>query len=607
MPRVIISFIFSLFVISHSNGQYRYVEKFLRTDGRDFVQQPLSEPLGAVLASGYLSGKLKAYKFATADSVAKWGPKLFEAEAWKSGKYYYSGDMVEYKGKAYSALIDNNAEPINEFYWMQEVQRNPVSLTYYFPTLSDTLSKEDFLNRMVAEAPVFDEWIPDFVYFFGDFVMYKGIPYKSLSENKGKNPEKNPDDWHADYDGGIQFYSLRDLSITSILYHYTIINLDTTWYPMMLSVYKQGLDVPERVAHFYYQDAINYLNTLPLSVLNSAAYTPVANNVFAFDDTLRADYLKKLPEVLRLSKVKLTSKNILSLGIYSAWLGKADKNGNGQSQQNWQLLQRPSTLDLVISRVDSRDERSITPFLIIPGKTLDKLLSNEKVSGNKFVTYRELLRNPSVWWAPLAAHRVDSLKPFINDVLKNPVKSDKYFTDEKYFARLDSGNDVVLSFFKNAWPWLMKNFNAGKIKERFYKESYYEDKFNWSLNGPWTIRNNKLNLGRGFSLNGFVDWPTDSIYQHEKLMDVNIIYRKEFNLKDLAGQSFRPEFLQITYQYRHGDIRYVTLAWKEFKVLLTDSGLSDKELFIRTIESASLNFYDSELVYALMEDWSEKQ
>ena len=560
------------------------------------------DPLGVVIVSGYLQGKINAYRFATEDSVVKWGPKKIEPKPWDPKKFYLFDDVVEYHGKAYRAFIDTQQEPPND--WILEPLRDPVSILRYFPALTDTLPKSEFLKRMIEESMMFTYWDPQAVYFFGDFVEWNGKAYQSLTENVGKNPEENPDHWSVSNQGGIVFNQLKDLNRTGILFNYVVNNSDTTWHPLMVTVYKRGIDIPLPVAYFYYQDVVNYLNSIPLPVVSTTGYAPAANFVFAFDDASRAAYQHWIKMKIQSGALKPASKDIHNIALYRSWLADAG-TGKDHFQTMWQLQQQLVTKDILITKVDSVREKGIVsrPVLSIPFKAIEKLYKREKIPAPKMITYRNMLTDFHNWIALHEAHYIDSLKPFNFEIVNRTTAATRYFVVEKYQARIDSGNVVASAFLSEAWPWIEQSFNSGKIRERNPPHSFFPDTYNWSAGNPWQVNNHRINLDKDFHLSSQYNSTTDTLVHSKGFLELNVYYRKDINTNmSLVENYFQPIYISVIYKTDKPYDISVCFDWKEFKALLTKTNLPETDKFIHQVEGGTLQFYSSELRYLLMEE-----
>jgi gliding motility associated protien GldN len=100
------------------------------------------------------------------------------------------------------------------------VKSGEIDKIYNNDSLTSTMTKDEFLNRLVAtEADEIEAWDPDAEYYEDDQVMYNGMAYTCLyDENVGVTPEGAPDDWEADETAGkADIYFPNQISVLKMM------------------------------------------------------------------------------------------------------------------------------------------------------------------------------------------------------------------------------------------------------------------------------------------------------------------------------------------------------------------------------------------------------
>jgi hypothetical protein len=604
-----------LFVFNLSaSGQHRYVEKMLNTENPDSKDFLMVDKIGQIILSGYLDGKIKAYRFMVKDSVLKWSEPEVMPPAWSPADYYNMGDRVMFGNKAYEAQIEmsNGYEPRdapNDF-WARVDLREPLLTRRFYPIEKDTLSKSEFLSRMVSQQPVFyPNWEPKVEYYNMDLASYNGTVYESLRDyNKGNVPKDNYDYWALTDQGSMQFYRLRDAKTVSVLFNYSIVQTDTIWNPQMVAVnvWDDNYDMYKQLTYFKYDDVMRYLEKVPQPVINNLAANRLSNTLLIQNQLQRPEYLKWFKKKFKTKPITTEPKWISDPKLFQMWLASSDSTGNSDYDK-WRFFQDLNSRNLVLVRVEYKnDGLQGQPFLTIPVKSLEKLYQDLKIKAPVLKNYSDALQDMTYLTAPVESHYLDSIQP-LQSRFKNKVQSVKeYYFIEKYTANIsEDRNPVIAKMLPQAWPIIEKQFYAKILKEEIAHASFYEDNFDWRKVSPWNQFGTAYYFDENFGLDDYwYYFGRDSIPTPLEFTQLFVTYKKYFSTGKSAGAQFEPIYVSIGFRENNssqtGLQNQVWFKWSALKEQLLKSAITFSPL-IKAIETGKLEFYDSELVYGLRE------
>lgn len=603
-----ILFIFNL----SASAQHRYVEKMLKVDGNNKIDLAAVDKIGQIILSGYLDGKIKAYRFAIKDSVLKWSVPMSIPPNWHNKEFYNPGDRVLHNNIAYESQIEAIGQEPKDFgndYWVRVELREPLLKRRFYPTEKDTLTKAEFLSRMVSQQPeIFPAWDAAYDYYPLDIVTYKGKNYEALQESRAKVPGENNDFWAITNRGSIQFHRLGDAKTVSVLFNYSVVQSDTTWNPQMVAVkvWDDNYGAYKQLAYFKYDDVMNYLEKVPQPVINNVATNRLSNTLLVQNQRQRPELLNWLKAKFKAKQITAAPKWISNPAIFQAWLSSSDTIDNSYYAK-WRFYQDLNSRDLVLVRMEYKDDRlKSQPFLTIPVKALEKMFRDLQIKTPALQNYTDALQDITLFSTHEESHNLDSLQPLRPRFKSKILLAREYFFVEKYSADLSEGrNPVITKMLPQAWPIIEKQFYAKALKEETFRASFYEDNFDWRSINPWKQFGITHSFDQEFGLDDYwYYYRRDSIPSPQQFTQIFVTYRKYFSTGKFPAVQFEPIYISIELidnnANQSGIPNGVYFKWPALKEQLLKSG-STFASFISAIETGRLEFYDSELLYGLRE------
>lgn len=573
-----------------------------KIDFRDSINSKLIAPntdnLSILLVDGYLSGSLPGYKFDIGEEVLKRAPLTADRTPppWNAKKDYFIDDRVSYKDKFYRLNWEaNKPVPTRDEAWSEiTLEGFPISTRYYFPTLEDTLSKQDFLRAMVAIEPtLFDPWHKEYSYYVNDVAEFNGRNYEASTDNEGKSPADNPDIWHPTSQGSMILHSMRDFNSVQVLSQQ---QNNGAQEPVMLSIlvyddrYGASLSIG---LYFYFKDAIQYLNQVkqqPLLYTSETGYLGPAKVVL--DNTRRFLLLNKLKENLISKKIKLDKKMIASKTRYEEFLAEPMF---AEPPLRWNIFQKPNG-DFVLLDQAFKDDILITSntVAIIPAAKLQRIFP---AHNPKFITYSEALTSSMLHITPDDTVHYDTLEPVEIVHIKPEPARENFFWLESYNIRIDSTDQKTQEKFSGIWSLLQQAFDKNQLQPKSPLRTFFPCKL-----GAFTgleFYNRTLTFTPDYEFNNANQF-VDSLAVPEWFTEFSVTYKKT-TTQNNPITSYTP--VEITFQFMtrwRGDHWPVThtLDWSDVKKILRD--LPQSTEFITGIEQRTLNFSQSEVVYGVI-------
>lgn len=599
----------TLFLTSSSAfSQYKHIGKKVnfKTKSSSLSTEKQTDNLGQILLSGYLDGKINGYRFSVMDSVTRWKPSEIRPDDWIDQQLYFSGDLVTFSGKTYRAISDNSVRPDNPQYWSRADLKDPVSRRWYFPTLADTLPKENFLDAMVQDWPErYQPWVHSNTYYQGDRVTYQGKDYEAETDINAysRNPEIDANSWRV-ISNGVFFFPWTACDQITILFNYSVQKTDTVFVPEMISVgvFDYRIELNKDLCHFYYRDVMEYLKTVSQPVATNFKYGYI-NQVLELNYASRSECITWIKSKVKSKALKISDKNIIDPQKYQNWLSDTSTT---QLDYNYRIFQHPVTHDVTLSALNI--EQIADPFMTIPIKPLDKLFKKEKVRAPTISNYSAML---SDWKSLLPVSSkdysyYDSLAPLTYTTVKPRTTAD-YEMIEAYTAHLnDRANQTIASLVPDAWLKIERAFFTGKLRDtsRDIHRSFFSDNYNWSN----VTLGKEIKFDADFSLSGDRSTSGGFLFLPARFDALSIVYQKNFkNTGQLVETSVTPLTVTIYYDTQHDieaypetmQARGAAFKWTELKQLLLQEG--QFAALIDAIENGKLNFKNSELMYGLKE------
>jgi hypothetical protein len=603
-----IPIILGLSCVSHlSQGQNNYMIKEFQGI---YPRNTTVEPLGEILASGYLKNEINAYAFAWRDTVLKSKRvDLPNAPKWDKDQTYLIGDTVAFRDKYYAVefagkdwATEGIEPPSNIEEWMELSPDIPVSTGYRFPTLKDTLSKSVFLKRMVLRAPQsFSQWDSSITYYQADIVTFKGNNYECISTYvAGVSPENN-DHWVRTSMGGMLFYLPRDLTKVTILFQYTIQNRDTVWNPQLVTVYLSGdvADSPIPVLHFYYQDVQNYLQGRFSPVFNVQSPGHAVAGMHLLTGDAKATALLAIREKLK-SNQGPGKISIIDKRLYHRWLADTTTRYT-PDQLTYSIVQDLGGKSIVIGKYYASNNQPLsTPFVRIPAADLAAWVAGS-APGAQYTFPGAVPSHKHLCCARPVS--MDSVAPKFNNTPIKPVSATRYFFLDKYTARLDSGhNSSLAGAVPQLWKLLSEKYNNKALGQVSYI-NFYACTYDWRKVGTWKLEDVDYTFDSTFQLAGGSSPYRDyyDLQSPNAFVAFSVVYRKELTG---AKWSFRPFQLTIYYgssrSQEPGLNESFEVYWSDLVALLKNDTSKSIATFMKNIEDGKAEFMDSEVVYGLM-------
>ncbi|HZY82648.1 MAG TPA: hypothetical protein VFE50_24140 [Cyclobacteriaceae bacterium] len=562
-------------------GFYTRTFDFSRTENSRWEHPPL-ENLGMMLLDGYLTGKLKAYKFDVAHDEIKHAPIPKEqlADPWNPKYDYYQDDVVSYKGKMYIANTDilrGSRPPDSLNYWYHmNITGKVVSWHHYFPTASDSTTKSYLLSRLVDQNPeLYDPWDEKMEYFNMDRVEHEGKKYVAKGNNFfGIIPGTNEDFWEL-LRSRVTLFQSKDLTIVRVLYHDQV--------PQMVSI--RVLDPLTEVSkdlglNFYSSDVVKYLAKVnqPALYLSDMGY--VGSGIFLFDDVAKANFTRWVQAKLISKEVKLGKKAIVDPVEYNLFINaKPDEI----SQTTWYPVQDPATHDFTIiaGKTNTDYDYYTLPVVSITYASLEKLMPVAR----RPKTYKDIFADTFItsWIDTVVMDSIEVLPAVANvpDAFKQ-----NYF-DQLHFDYTDA-DPVVQSAVPALWE-LIKQSNTKFLPS----QSYFPCNYNWNGTEIKFRSGEVMIADESVSVSHVIAPPTDLPKPGWKMKKVGVVYR--INLTS-SSERFYPTQLVVSFEEEpHTDLIDYRVDWQDVMKII--AGKKEFNTFVDGIKKASLNFKQTAVSY----------
>lgn len=563
-----------------------------------------SDYAGAILIDGYLKGKLKAYAADVVSEVVKRGPidSTEIPSPWEKGIDYYTMDRVSYQGKYYEATLDfasNGLPPDQNKYWLRyEILGEPVSVKRSYPQLKDTLGKGDFLAKLVSQLETQNPpWDLGGAYYNGDLVDYRGITYIATKDvTSAIPPAEDGANWDIYGSAGPTFLRPRDLIGLRTLLHTEKNQGNVRYTPQMVSpvAFKYELELNYPVVYFFFDEAVNYLNSIAQPVLFSSQYGYLTNGQFVLTPEARAELLESVRASLKSKTLKLTIQNPERIKIF---LNDTTRMAN---TTEWVIHQNLNSTDLEIHQVVFEGGiLKAKSVAAIPLKSLQKALPFKAAS---WFTPWEVLVDQGRWESTTDTLAIDSLAP-VNPHINARKPANSFLLLEAYKANVDDTNPSLTSTLPEAWAYLTAAYNEMKPVFKTPFVTFFPWVYDWSTVKPggvltgWTFNKNFTLGPSGYVRPGVLEVP-------KQFTTLSVTYKKTIPTDPKQKMQYSP--LEVTLEFQTAQNPdapvWYTVAWKDFKELLTSRASAPLAQLIQAIEGGTLRFYNTELVYAPIEN-----
>lgn len=424
---------------------------------------PDRENIFHVIFNGYLNNQLNGYRFDIQEVVRQYGPLPPEEipESYTKGRSYESGSIVTHHGKYYifedpNGFGETNHSPEDTAQWRRVEMNGPVvSNTFHFPTVNDTLSKKEFLNRMIMMQEDFLYWDAYTTYLPGDKVTYEGRNYMALQEHAGVRPT-DASYWETSTAMQVMMGYLSDLKYMNVLYYYEAIQRDTVLHPQIVTLgyFRPAEYFAAPVISFRADELFSFLEkqTIPLAQSNRFGLLP--GETFFAGDVEKRNLIDQVRSMLRTGSLAAAPK---SEGV--------QKFLDGSSEQffpNYELIKQPDNSYLLTG--PSENPSKLTSDIL--GKfSRDQLRSILESPTATYTTFPQMVDKPMLRRRHTnIQEEIDSVAPLR---FMSPVNFDTIPGKTMQVSYRVSPIQLEQKLFESAlsklWNQVQKKYNEGKL------------------------------------------------------------------------------------------------------------------------------------------------
>lgn len=590
---------FGIVLLSHfAIAQGLYITKLI--DLKDSINGKFSfryiDTPGSILIAGYLNGEIKGYSYRYEETVKSLPPTADQLpEPWEARKEYYTDESVWYNGHAYRAAHDVRAgthpDKDQESWITFQVYGEPYSITYHFPSSTDTLSSSTIPDKMMFDSgELIYGWNSEMDYFVMDRVSYDGKAYEALRDPpRGVAPDKDPESWMHTSFRGPQFMLAGDVTGLSLVSLLRKDESNVVEVPQMITADVMHLTIGGfmNIVHFDYNDAIQYLAKKDLPIAHSITHGYAGSPSLFIDDLTKPLLLEVLIRNLQSKKLKVSKKEIHNKAAYDEMLGKTKTFPDDLAM--WNIIQHPGTGNFELLKVEYFDETVVTRLATIESKKVLPLVSK---STFEFLNYMDVAQSQKVNFYQDTV-RNDSLPRKYNERLPIPARRpyrtvfyDEYSTvyDSTDLTTNQQAFDVAQSMFSALGDERLK------LKPRL--RSFYPWTKTWKDFTIMGWRFDELQLGR--------NW-VDRFDLNTKLKEVTsirVVYKKTL---DTVFKPAVPVEVSFNFTDEAGNYHYdYAVSWADLKKELSKDPKHQE--FTKKVEAGTLPFSASEIAYGLKEE-----
>lgn len=529
----------------------------------------------ALLVSGYLKGKLKGFAFEFSEQVKTKPPRPDQIpQAWNSKTYYVAGDVVSFKGDGYAAMMDEPSSRTpdeNSDAWARfEIVGDPYSTVFSWPTLADTLSREQFKKRVSFRQNVFFEpWYEELEYHTNEIVEYDGSNFRLLKEfAKGVPPGKNAGEWEpvetitmASEFGPENFFGL-DLLVLR--------NASGEEIPQMITalILDPNRDIILNAVSFDYAEATQYLRSISLPFAYQSPTGFLGSPNLILDDSAKARVLDVVKNGIRSGKIKTSPKWVDNAPLYELWMnGPVDES-------SWSVFQHPGTGALqVVQWTFAERKMQVDRVASFPWKNILPLIKGEPFH---IISYREIFNDKHVHSFLDSVH-ADSLTPRYQSVIDQSrvLPSSKIF-QEDFTVKVDPKNETQIPNWKEVWM----AFRTCALNRKVIPQMFQSD-IEWPIENTATVS----------------DAEVHDFNPSAEVSQLTVTYKRTI---DPSTSTCSPVMVTVAFADPLLPVNSYTVAWYDLKREL-DSKSAGKA-FIKAVEKASLPFIWGALQSTLRED-----
>jgi hypothetical protein len=579
-----------------SKAQTRYALR--QIDFQDPVNSELvkssTDNLAVILADAYLTGKLTAYKVGPLDSLiaSLESPKRSVRDAMASAR-------------------KKRAERKHLF----SKSKGTIDLT-----LADLkpLTKAEFLHQMVIIEDETTVWNKTTRYKRGEgLVFHKGLGYFPKKDTSGIAPP-NKIYWELAYNGNLPFYfRIPSLPAVSIFGQYVEENKKQTWQPLLIRITRTA-EVPDYLVDmsvsFKYEEVMKYLAGIGQPLIYKSPYGYTGNGVFVLGDEERknlTDQIRAQSSSNETFKANIAAPSMVILGSFL---------DPGNKKDEFSLFQEPSAKEFRIFLQN-------LPVATIPTGAVEQMLSFPKT---ELITYSHALSTDMFSKYEIALHGLNSVLPYqeVPETDAHPNIRPCVFLEKYTISTVGAAEQKRLrSRFTNLIKFVNTQFKEGTLLLAEEKNSYFRARFDWSTIPEVKAKGATINKAYWSNLLHHDDisdvrypyyWSDNAnvSYLHKKIaplrvdsLEFGVTYKRTV---PLAGgkASFEPAQVSLKSMQKPGpdtDNPVYTFNWIDLKKAVTKGKDPLLVELVKLIETGSLPYTDSRIVYGVIEEGMVKK
>jgi hypothetical protein len=544
--------------------------------------RPCTDNIGDILIDAYLSGKLRGYRDGVLEKFEYAPvPTASIPAPWKKGQNYWTYDVVSYEGQ-YFEYIDSETEPAgppsDQSQWRKFTLLGDVTAQEWaFPGISDTLTKEQLLDRLVVireNMGMYSNWGPGDNYYQGDYVQYFGNRYQAIRDVTSQTPP--PDDKESWIYQPIVYSFVNPGEVNRLQIISLVENGNTQ--PQMLGLGitdEYGFD--KDLIYFYYEEALNYLREIKQILLYTNQYGYVGMRELIMDEHARIALLQDIRALAQKHKLKVGRTDILNEKLYSDFRSDTSRITD---LFTWKIMQ---SLDGNIFLLSAVVEDLYTPFLSLPVASLKKTFAKDKVV---FETYESLLQGRKLQSIVDTLYDVPSKGRITAPETKSRIPQGSFFR-ESYTKVVDSVNNLKLYQLMEQLYNTTKARGTPRINSL---SSFFPSKYDWSRQ-TYHLSVGEFQFAKDFQVGHSADGTalTDTLAKSSPIHEFSVTYEK---LPSASAKFQAVEFTLWTEDYA----RY-SFEWQAIRPFL----LASDPALVASIENGTVTYDYSDLTYGLIE------
>ena len=582
------------YIISPAQTRYALRQIDFQDPANSQLVKSNTDNLAVILVDAYLNGKLTAYKVGPLDSMIHGleFPKRSVRDAKTSTRTKRSERKKIFgKSKGDFNLTASDLQP---------------------------LTKAEFLQQMVILDEPVTAWDKTTRYERGKgLVFHKGLGYFPKKDTSGIAPP-NKIYWELAYNGNLPFYfRIPSLPAVSIFGQYIEVNKKQVWQPLLVRVTRTA-EVPDYLVDmsvsFKYEEVMKYLAVIGQPLLYKSPYGYTGNGIFVLTPEERLALKEQIRSQAISNATFKSNITTPSAIIFTTFLDQSSKDAQ------FTFFQDPAGKEF-------RMFLQNVPVAIIPSGAVEQMLNFPKA---EFTTYSHALTADMFSKYEIPLNNISITLPYreVPETEANPNIRPSVFL-EKYTINTVGATEQkrIRSRFTNLIKLVTTQFKAGTLLPAEEKNSWFRARFDWSTLPEVKAKGPTINKAYWSNLLHHDDisdvrypyyWSENAnvSYLHKKLsplradsLEFGVTYKRTV---PVAGGKITYEPVQVSLQSMQKpgpdtDNPVYTFNWIDLKKAITKGKDPLLVELVRLVESASLQYTDSKIVYGVIEGESAKK